>query len=148
MNGNRVVELQDCFIDQVVNREMIFKWIINEIGWEVMFWINLVEDSDHWWAVVNTVMHPLISENVANFLISRGPVSASGRALLHLVCKCNYSYSHREVGGEGDLMRSFMIRVLLTKYYSGHHIKNNEMGGTCGMYERQELCIQDFGGDT
>jgi len=28
-----------------------------EIGWEGVDWIHLVQDRDHWWAVVNTVMN-------------------------------------------------------------------------------------------
>jgi hypothetical protein len=80
---------------------MIVKWIINEIVWEGMLLINLAQDSDLWWVVVKTLMRPWISENMAHFLIIRGPVSASGRALLHLVCKCNYSC----VGSGEDVTR-------------------------------------------
>jgi hypothetical protein len=32
--------------------------------------------------------------------------------------------------------------------YSCDQIKENEMGGACGTYERQERCIQGFGGET
>jgi len=35
-----------------------------------------------------------------------------------------------------------------TKYYSADPIKNNEMGRTCGTYERQGACIQGIGGET
>ena len=46
-------------------------------------------------------------------------------------------------------MGNFMIRIaLLTKYYSGYQIKNNEMGGTCGTYERKVGGLQGFGGET
>ena len=38
--------------------------------------------------------------------------------------------------------------ALLTKYWSGDQIKNNEMGGECGMYGGQERCIWGFGGVT
>jgi hypothetical protein len=30
---------------------------LREIGWEGVDWIHLAQDSDHWWAVVNTVMN-------------------------------------------------------------------------------------------
>ena len=33
-----------------------------------------------------------------------------------------------------------------TKHYSGHPMKKNTMGGSCGKNEREETCIQDFGG--
>jgi hypothetical protein len=28
-----------------------------EIGWGVMDWINLAQDRDQWWAIVNTVVN-------------------------------------------------------------------------------------------
>jgi len=30
---------------------------LREIVWEVVRWIHLVQDSDHWWAVVNMVVN-------------------------------------------------------------------------------------------
>jgi hypothetical protein len=38
-------------------------------------------------------------------------------------------------------MTSFMI---CTKYYSGDQIKENEMGGTCGTYGREESYLGGF----
>jgi hypothetical protein len=35
--------------------------------------------------------------------------------------------------------------VLSRKYYSGDPVKENETGGVCGMYEREERCIECFG---
>jgi len=32
-----------------------------EVGWEGVEWIQLTQDRDHWWAVVNTVMSLLFS---------------------------------------------------------------------------------------
>jgi hypothetical protein len=29
--------------------------------------------------------------------------------------------------------------------YSGAQIKKNKMGGACGMYVREEFCIESFG---
>jgi hypothetical protein len=38
--------------------------------------------------------------------------------------------------------------IILTKYYSGDKIKEDEMGRTCSAYGRGERCIQRFGGET
>jgi len=38
--------------------------------------------------------------------------------------------------------------VLLTKRYSGDHVRKKEMGGACGMQGREERCTQGFGGET
>ena len=37
--------------------------------------------------------------------------------------------------------------ILLIKYYSCDQIMKKEMGGACGTYGRQEICVQAFGGD-
>jgi len=36
--------------------------------------------------------------------------------------------------------------VLVIKYYWGHQIKKNEVGGACGMYGGEERCIMGLGG--
>jgi len=36
----------------------------------------------------------------------------------------------------------------LTTYYSDEQIQENEMGGSCGMYEGEDKCRQGFGGET
>jgi hypothetical protein len=51
------------------------------------------------------------------------------------------------VTGEEYIARSFKI-CILSQYYSYDIIKNNEIGGVCGTYGRQERCIQGFGGET
>jgi hypothetical protein len=33
------------------------KWILREIGWDGMDWIDLAQDGDQWRALVNTVMN-------------------------------------------------------------------------------------------
>jgi hypothetical protein len=33
------------------------KMNVREIGWEGVDWINLAQDRDQWWALVNTVMY-------------------------------------------------------------------------------------------
>jgi hypothetical protein len=30
---------------------------LKEVGWGAWYWIDLAEDRDRWWAVVNTVMN-------------------------------------------------------------------------------------------
>jgi hypothetical protein len=37
---------------------------------------------------------------------------------------------------------------MVTKYFSGDKIENNEMGGTYGLYRRQEKNIEGFGEET
>jgi hypothetical protein len=47
-----------------------------------MDWVHLTEDSDQWQALLNTIMTPLIPQNVGNFLtkkklsVSQGGLSA------------------------------------------------------------------------
>jgi hypothetical protein len=36
--------------------------------------------------------------------------------------------------------------VLLTRYYSGDQIKENEVGGAYSMYGKDKKCIEGFGG--
>jgi hypothetical protein len=40
------------------------------------------------------------------------------------------------------------LQVLLTRYYSGAQFKEDEMGGSCGTYGREEKCVHGFGGKT
>jgi hypothetical protein len=35
----------------------ILKWILREIGWDGMDWIDLAQDRDQWRALLNTVMN-------------------------------------------------------------------------------------------
>jgi hypothetical protein len=36
---------------------IILRWILREIGWGVMGWIDLAQDRDQWRALVNKVMN-------------------------------------------------------------------------------------------
>jgi hypothetical protein len=36
------------------------KMDLREIEWDVMYWTDLAEDRDQWWALVNTVMNPWV----------------------------------------------------------------------------------------
>jgi hypothetical protein len=42
---------------------------VEEVGWG-MDWIELAQDKDRWWAVVNAVMNLQVPSNVGNFLSS------------------------------------------------------------------------------
>jgi hypothetical protein len=57
-----------------------------------MTWIDLTQDRERWWALVNTVMNLGIPWNAANPLTRWGTVSFSRRTLLH---------TGREGGREG-----------------------------------------------
>jgi hypothetical protein len=41
-----------------------------EIGWGAMDWIDLVQVSDQWWALVNTGMSLRVPQNIGKFLSS------------------------------------------------------------------------------
>jgi hypothetical protein len=65
------------------------RWVDNtkvdlrEIGWDVMDWIDLVEDRDRWWSLVNTVMNLRVPYNAENFLSGCTVGSFSRRDQLH-----------------------------------------------------------------
>jgi hypothetical protein len=46
------------------------KMDLREIGWDDMDWIHVAQDRDQWRALVNTVIHLRIPQNVENFLSS------------------------------------------------------------------------------
>jgi hypothetical protein len=33
---------------------------LRKLGWEGVDWMNVAQDRDQWWAVVNTVMNPWV----------------------------------------------------------------------------------------
>jgi hypothetical protein len=48
---------RDLWKDQDVGEWSILKWILREIGWDGMDWIDLTRDRDQWGALVNSVMN-------------------------------------------------------------------------------------------
>jgi hypothetical protein len=48
---------RDHYEDQDVGGWTILKWILREIKWDGMDWIELAQDRDQWRALVNTVMN-------------------------------------------------------------------------------------------
>jgi hypothetical protein len=54
-----------------------------EIGWNGMDWIDLAEDTDHWRAIVNTVMHIRVPKYAGKFSSSCTSGGFSRRAQLH-----------------------------------------------------------------
>jgi hypothetical protein len=65
-----------------IDKRIILKWIFEK--WDGgMDWIDLAHNRDGWRAVMNVVMNLLVPQNAGNFLSRRGPLSFSGRTLLH-----------------------------------------------------------------
>jgi hypothetical protein len=54
-----------------------------ETGWGGMVWIDLAQDMDQRWALVNTVMELRVPQNVVKFMSSYVTGSFSKRAQLH-----------------------------------------------------------------
>jgi hypothetical protein len=48
----------------------IFRMDLREMRWEGVNWIYFAQDSDKWWALVNTVMNLQIPCKAGNFLTS------------------------------------------------------------------------------
>jgi len=43
---------------------------LQEVGCEGMNWIDVAQDRDRWWAVMNAVMNLRVPQNAGNFLTS------------------------------------------------------------------------------
>jgi len=55
---------------------------LGKIGWEGLDWMQLAQDRDQWWALVNTVMNLRVPWKPENFLTSWISITFSRRALL------------------------------------------------------------------
>jgi len=56
--------------DTGVDRRIILKWIFRKLDRVGMDWMNVAENRDAWWALVNVVMNLQVPQNVWNFLTS------------------------------------------------------------------------------
>jgi hypothetical protein len=52
-----IQEGRDNWEDQDVGGWAILRWILREIGWDGMDWIDLARDRDQWRDLVNAVMN-------------------------------------------------------------------------------------------
>jgi hypothetical protein len=59
------------------------KMNLREIGWDGMDWIDLAQDRDQWWALVNMTMNFRVLCNAVNFLSTCTITVFSRRAQFH-----------------------------------------------------------------
>ena len=55
--------------DPGIDGRIIFRWIFRK-GDGGMDWIDLAQDRDRWWALVNAIMKLRFPQNAGNFLTS------------------------------------------------------------------------------
>jgi hypothetical protein len=86
----RIAEIKKCIHNFIVKSEEKrplgrprSRWVYNgrmdltEIGFEVMDWIDLVQDRDRWWAVMNMAKELRVPYKAGNVLTSQATVSVS-----------------------------------------------------------------------
>ena len=56
---------------------------LQEVGWGDKYWVDLAQDRDKRRALMYVVMNLRVPEKAGSFLANSGPVSFSGRTLLH-----------------------------------------------------------------
>jgi len=42
--------------DRGVDGKTTLEWILGKIGWECVNWLQLAQDRDQWWALLNMLM--------------------------------------------------------------------------------------------
>ena len=72
----------DHLEDPGVDGRIILKWVLKK-WYRGMDWVDLAQDRNSWWAVVNAVMNLRVPLNAGNFLSSLGTVRFTGRTPLH-----------------------------------------------------------------
>jgi len=60
---------------------------LQEVGCEVMDWLDLAEDRDRWRALVNVVMNHKVPQNAGNFFTSSELISFSRHSVLKGISK-------------------------------------------------------------
>jgi hypothetical protein len=60
--GEESQKERDYLKDQGVDGRMGSEWILGEIGWGIVEWIQLAQDRGRWWALVNMVMNLWVLE--------------------------------------------------------------------------------------
>jgi hypothetical protein len=56
------------------------KMDLRDLGWDVVDWIDMAQDRDHWRALVNTLLYLRVSLNAGKFLRSCAIGGSSRRA--------------------------------------------------------------------
>ena len=57
----------DHFEDASVDWKKIFKSILKEVGWGGTDWIDLAQERERWWVLLNLVARLRVPQNVGNF---------------------------------------------------------------------------------
>ena len=60
---------RDHLEDSGIDGRIILRHL-QEVGCEAKGWIDVVQDRDRWWAMVNAAMNLRVVQNVGNFLTS------------------------------------------------------------------------------
>jgi hypothetical protein len=64
------LEVKRPIEDLDVGGRIILGWVLRDIGWDYMDWINVAHDKILWWAFVNTVLSFWVVQNVGKLMSS------------------------------------------------------------------------------